>query len=51
MNELEVIINILNRIGATYEMCDDGSLEIHGCGYDRGINIEFNERNQVVEII
>lgn len=50
MNELEVIIGILDRIGATYKVCTDGSLEIYG-GYDRSINIEFDERNQVVEII
>lgn len=51
MNELEIIIGILDRIGATYDICDDGSVEIYGGGFDRGINIEFNERNQVVEII
>lgn len=51
MNELEIIIDILDRIGANYEVCDDGSLEIHGGGCDRSINLEFNERNQVVEII
>lgn len=51
MNELEVIIDILDRIGASYEVCADGSLEIYGSGYDRAINLEFNERNQVVEII
>lgn len=51
MNELEVIVGILDRIGATYEVCNDGSLEIYGGGYDRSINIEFNEKNQVVEII
>ena len=51
MNELEVIIRILDRIGATYDVCADGTLEIYGGGYDRSINLEFDERNLVVEII
>ena len=50
MNELELIINILNRIGADYDICADGTLDIHGCWYDRTINLEFDENNQVVEI-
>jgi hypothetical protein len=50
MNELEVIIGILERIGATYDVCADGTLEIYGGG-NRSINLEFDERNQVVEII
>ena len=50
MNELEVIIGILDRIGATYDVCADGTLEIYGGG-NRSINLEFDERNQVVEII
>ena len=50
MNELEVIIDILDRIGATYDVCADGTLEIYG-GCNRSINLEFDERNQVVEII
>ena len=50
MNELEVIIGILDRIGAPYDVCADGTLEIYGGG-NRSINLEFDERNQVVEII
>ena len=50
MNELEVIIDILDRIGATYDVCADGTLKIYGGG-NRSINLEFEERNQVVEII
>ena len=50
MNEAEVIIGILDRIGATYDACADGTLEIYGGG-NRSINLEFDERNQVVEII
>ena len=50
MNEAEVIIGILDRIGAAYDVCADGTLEIYGSG-NRSINLEFDERNQVVEII
>lgn len=51
MNEREMIIAILNRIGAEYHILDDNTLDICGIGYDRGISIEFDADNKIIEII
>ena len=51
MNEKKMIISILKRAGVDYEICADGTLEIYGGGYDRSINLEFDEENKLVEIV
>lgn len=51
MNEREMIISILDRIGAEYHIFDDNSINLYGMGYDWEIIIEFDADNKIIEII